>query len=105
MGPIDYRSLEKPLPGGRGSITDRPLPNRDRLASPLWGASKGAVFHCYSWTAGVAILAMLSWQALAQSTAATFGDVVRLGYIPADVILDESRSVLYLVNQSAGRID
>ncbi len=41
----------------------------------------------------------------AQSTAATFGDVVALGGTPADIVLDESRNRLYLVNSSANRID
>jgi len=41
----------------------------------------------------------------AQSTGATFGEVVRLGGTPSDIVLDESRSRLYLVNQNANRID
>ena len=41
----------------------------------------------------------------AQSTGATFGEVVRLGGTPSDIVLDESRSRLYLVNQSANRVD
>jgi YVTN family beta-propeller protein len=36
---------------------------------------------------------------------ATFGDVVRLGSTPSDIVLDESRARLYLVNSSANRID
>ncbi|MBI5280157.1 MAG: hypothetical protein HY858_00640 [Candidatus Solibacter usitatus] len=41
----------------------------------------------------------------AQTTGATFGDVVRLGGTPSDIVLDESRSRLYLVNQNANRVD
>src|SRR5579872_6655853 len=41
----------------------------------------------------------------AQSTGATFGDVIRLSGTPSDIVLDESRSRLYLVNQSANRVD
>lgn len=36
---------------------------------------------------------------------ATFGDVVRLGTTPSDIVLDESRSRLYLVISSGNRID
>jgi YVTN family beta-propeller protein len=44
---------------------------------------------------------------LAQTTqqASTFGQIVNLGYTPSDVVLDESRGVLYLVNSNANRID
>jgi YVTN family beta-propeller protein len=35
---------------------------------------------------------------------ATFGDVVRLGTTPSDVVLDESRTRLYLVNSSANSV-
>jgi len=38
-------------------------------------------------------------------TAATFGQVISLGATPSDVVLDESRQRLYLVNQNANRID
>ncbi|MBI2685787.1 MAG: hypothetical protein HYX27_05690 [Acidobacteria bacterium] len=48
---------------------------------------------------------LLSGEMQAQSTGATFGEVVRLGSTPADMVLDESRSLLYLVNQNANRID
>src|SRR5262245_9271613 len=43
--------------------------------------------------------------ASAQSTGATFGDVVRLSGTPSDIVLDEARARLYLVNQSANRVD
>jgi len=35
---------------------------------------------------------------------ATFGDVVRLGTTPSDIVLDESRQRLYLVNASANAV-
>jgi DNA-binding beta-propeller fold protein YncE len=41
----------------------------------------------------------------AQSTGATFGDVIRLSGTPSDIVLDEARGRLYLVNQSANRVD
>jgi len=41
----------------------------------------------------------------AQSTGATFGTVIGLGGTPSDVVLDESRSRLYLVNSGANRVD
>src|SRR5258708_22499028 len=40
-----------------------------------------------------------------QTTGATFGDVIRLGGTPSDIVLDESRSCLYLVNSNTGNVD
>jgi YVTN family beta-propeller protein len=40
-----------------------------------------------------------------QARGATFGDVVRLGTTPSDIVLDESRQRLYLVNAPANRVD
>ncbi len=37
--------------------------------------------------------------------AATFGQIINLGYTPSDVVLDESRSMLYLVNTNSNRVD
>ena len=50
---------------------------------------------------------LFPWAAAApaQTTGATFGDVVRLGGTPSDIVLDESRGRLYLVNQTANRVD
>ena len=42
---------------------------------------------------------------LAQTASATFGEIVQLGGTPSDVVLDESRGRLYLVNTSANRVD
>src|SRR3954466_14192190 len=42
---------------------------------------------------------------LRAQTAATFGRVIALGNRPSDMILDESRQRLYLVNQDSSRID
>jgi YVTN family beta-propeller protein len=42
---------------------------------------------------------------LAQSTGATFGDVIRLGGTPSDIVLDESRSRLYLVNTNTNQVN
>ncbi|MCC7154475.1 MAG: hypothetical protein IT161_07855 [Bryobacterales bacterium] len=41
----------------------------------------------------------------AQSTGATFGEVIRMGGTPSDIVLDQSRSRLYLVNANANRVD
>ncbi|MBI4875957.1 MAG: beta-propeller fold lactonase family protein, partial [Acidobacteria bacterium] len=41
----------------------------------------------------------------AQTGSATFGDVVRLGGTPSDVVLDETRGRLYCVSQAANRVD
>jgi DNA-binding beta-propeller fold protein YncE len=42
---------------------------------------------------------------LRAQTAATFGEVIPLGATPADIVLDESRQRLYLVNSANSRID
>ncbi len=39
------------------------------------------------------------------TTGATFGDTVELGGTPADIVVDELRGRLYLVNSNANRID
>jgi DNA-binding beta-propeller fold protein YncE len=41
----------------------------------------------------------------AQNTAATFGQVIALGATPSDIVLDQSRQQVYLVNTAANRID
>ena len=43
--------------------------------------------------------------ALRSQTAATFGEVIALGATPADIVLDESRQRLYLVNSANSRVD
>jgi YVTN family beta-propeller protein len=53
----------------------------------------------------MALAAAAASQARAQSTGATFGDVISLGGTPSDVILDELRGRLYLVNNNANRVD
>lgn len=40
-----------------------------------------------------------------QTTSATFGSVISLGGTPSDIVLDESRGKLYLVNMNANRVD
>lgn len=42
---------------------------------------------------------------LRAQTSATFGEVIALGGTPSDVVLDESRQRLYLVNAPASRVD
>ncbi|MFB3825990.1 MAG: hypothetical protein ACE15B_04440 [Bryobacteraceae bacterium] len=55
------------------------------------------------------LLPLLAWWGatalFAQTSGATFGEVVRLGGTPSDIVLDESRERLYLVNQNASRVD
>ena len=54
----------------------------------------------------VCALTLLGCQAAqAQSVGATFGEVIRLSGTPSDIILDESRGHLYLVNSNANRVD
>lgn len=56
--------------------------------------------------AAIAALGLLLAQAaFGQTTGATFGEVVRLGYTASDVVLDEPRQCLYLVNTNANRVD
>jgi YVTN family beta-propeller protein len=56
--------------------------------------------------AALGLLASLGWQAAyAQSLGATFGEVIRLSGTPSDIVLDESRTRLYLVNTNANRVD
>lgn len=43
--------------------------------------------------------------ARAQGTASTFGEVVQLGGTPSDVVLDEARGRLYIVNSACNRVD
>src|ERR1700722_16366333 len=50
-------------------------------------------------------LAFAQTHGVFSQTAATFGQVVKLGATPSDAVLDESRQQLYLVNQSGNRID
>src|SRR5579863_1590682 len=42
---------------------------------------------------------------LRAQTSATFGQVIKLGATPSDIVLDESRHQLYLVNTAANRVD
>ena len=51
------------------------------------------------------ILAASAGTAVAQTTAATFGEIVQLGGTPSDIVLDESRARLYIVNSAANRVD
>src|SRR6266850_701219 len=41
---------------------------------------------------------------LCAQTGATFGDVIRLGGTPSDIVLDESRGRLYLVNSNTNQV-
>ena len=51
-----------------------------------------------------ALIAVLR-PAEAQTTGATFGDVIRLGGTPSDIVLDESRQQLYLVNENSNQVN
>ncbi|MCS7026131.1 MAG: hypothetical protein NZV14_15115 [Bryobacteraceae bacterium] len=54
----------------------------------------------------LAFLAFALAQAtFAQSVGATFGEVIQLGGTPSDIVLDETRGRLYLVNTAANRVD
>ena len=51
------------------------------------------------------LISPLVLQVSAQSVGATFGDVIRLGGSPSDVVIDEARGNLYLLNAAANRVD
>ncbi|MCX6622511.1 MAG: hypothetical protein NTY38_15880 [Acidobacteria bacterium] len=51
------------------------------------------------------LIAVLLPALFAQSTKATFGKAISLGGTPSDIVLDELRNRLYLVNSAANRID
>ena len=51
------------------------------------------------------LLCVFLAQGLRAQTSATFGDVIQLGGTPSDIVLDESRARLYLVNSPANRVD
>ncbi len=51
------------------------------------------------------VLVTIARVSLAQSTGATFGDVIRLGGTPSDIVLDESRGRLYLVNSNTNQVN
>src|SRR5688572_4765851 len=55
--------------------------------------------------ATVLLALFLISSAHAQTTGATFGNVIPLGGTPSDIVLDEPRGKLYLVNSNAARVD
>ncbi len=62
-------------------------------------------YNCARLAARLAFLAALTSCLFGQTTSATFGSVVSLGGTPSDIVLDESRGKLYLVNSNANRVD
>jgi len=52
-----------------------------------------------------ALLAVAGLHAQTTTTGATFGTIIPLGATPSDLVLDESRGFIYLVNTGANRID
>ncbi len=53
----------------------------------------------------ILVLVLLVPHLYSQSSGATFGEVVSLGGTPSDIVLDENRQRLYLVNSSGNRLD
>ena len=51
------------------------------------------------------VLASISRPAFGQGAGATFGDVIGLGGTPSDLVLDELRGRIYLINDRANRVD
>jgi len=60
---------------------------------------------CLCTVLGAVIGAVLAQGILAQTTSATFGELISLGGTPSDIVLDESRQRLYLVNSPGSRVD
>jgi YVTN family beta-propeller protein len=63
--------------------------------------------HLYRFVGLTLVLGCLTASLQAQTTqqASTFGQIINLGYTPSDVVLDESRGQLYLVNTNSNRVD
>ena len=59
----------------------------------------------FSYWGLVALWAALGTHAILAQSSATFGEVIQLGVVPSDLVLDESRHKLYYVNPSANRVD
>ncbi len=60
---------------------------------------------CIRFAVSLALVVSCASCLFAQTTSATFGTVISLGGTPSDIVLDESRGKLYLVNSNANRID
>jgi DNA-binding beta-propeller fold protein YncE len=60
-------------------------------------------FHPRSWQ--FALILLYFARGLSAQTSATFGEVIPLGGTPSDIVLDEGRQRLYLVNSPANRVD
>jgi YVTN family beta-propeller protein len=78
----------------------RAAPKRDDFVYTL--RNLNSCLLSLSLTAGL-FVAQLDAQTTLQ--APTFGTVINLGYTPSDVVLDESRSQLYLVNSNGSKVD
>ncbi|MGH9657076.1 MAG: YncE family protein, partial [Bryobacteraceae bacterium] len=53
----------------------------------------------------LALLLFAAFPGLAQTTGASFGEVIGLGGTPSDAVLDELRGRIYLVNDRANRVE
>ena len=60
-------------------------------------------FHPRRWQ--FALIFLYLARSLDAQTSATFGEVIPLGGTPSDIVLDEGRQRLYLVNSPANRVD
>ncbi len=52
-----------------------------------------------------AVILTVALHAQTTQQASTFGQIINLGYTPSDVVLDESRGFLYVVNSNSNRVD
>src|SRR5689334_19013601 len=60
---------------------------------------------CYGAALAGFLALLAAAPALRSQSSATFGEVIALGGTPSDIVLDESRQRLYLVNSPANRVD
>ena len=67
----------------------------------------GIVPRTYIHFAASLLVSISTFALHAQTTqqASTFGQIINLGYTPSDVVLDESRGMLYVVNTNSNRVD
>src|SRR5688500_9545933 len=64
-----------------------------------------AVSFSAPFRAALLLLAVLLPDVQAQTTGPSFGTVVSVGTTPSDIVLDQGRGRLYLVNSAANRVD
>ena len=75
-----------------------------RMSRMRWLSGRGSIAKAMLSIATLAVTWMILPQSLPAQTGATFGTVVQQRGTPSDIVLDESRHRLYLVNPAAGTV-